>query len=99
MPATAITVPTTEAGARLRELREAAGLTQSDLAEKARMGQAYISKLEKGTRPLSGDAAIRLGIALDVGLELAELVMDRFALSSWSTHFRPDLRFHTTNAA
>ncbi|UCR89164.1 helix-turn-helix domain-containing protein [Mycetocola spongiae] len=33
---------------RLRELREAAGLTQSDLAERIGVGQRQISKIERG---------------------------------------------------
>lgn len=40
--------PFTELGRALRALRESAGLSQADLARKARMGKSQISKYENG---------------------------------------------------
>jgi transcriptional regulator with XRE-family HTH domain len=37
-------------GARIKELREAVGMTQADLAEKAKLSRIYIQKLELGER-------------------------------------------------
>jgi transcriptional regulator with XRE-family HTH domain len=57
-------------GARLRELREAAKLTQEAVAEKAGFGGKYLGEVEKGIRdvPLSTLRAIvenGLGLQLD----------------------------------
>lgn len=43
--------------ARLREVREAAGLTQADLAQRVGMTQGQISKLERGEREESTKTA------------------------------------------
>jgi transcriptional regulator with XRE-family HTH domain len=52
-------------GARLRELRLARGLTQAQLAERARSNKPFISNLERGrTTPTLG-MLIRLAQALD----------------------------------
>src|SRR3954470_20898285 len=58
--------PTMEVGERLRSLRVAAGLTQSELAE-GRFSKEYVSQIERGkTRPTAETLewlAERLGVA------------------------------------
>jgi transcriptional regulator with XRE-family HTH domain len=53
---------------RLKELREAAGLTQKQLAEKAGMGQRTVSTLEQGLSEPVWSTAIALAEALGVDL-------------------------------
>lgn len=53
-------------GARLRELRESAGLTQAQLAETAGLSKAGIADLEQGRREPSWATAIALAVALGV---------------------------------
>lgn len=45
-------------GQRLRELRKAKGISQRELARKASISFAYISRLENGLRPPPGEKAI-----------------------------------------
>jgi DNA-binding XRE family transcriptional regulator len=54
---------------RLRTLREAAGLTQAQLAEKAGLSVQAIAALEQGTRGPTWDTVRRLAYALKVGVE------------------------------
>ncbi len=54
---------------RLRVLREGAGLTQSELAEKAGLSVQAIAALEQGTRGPTWDTVRRLAYALKVGEE------------------------------
>ena len=49
---------------RLRDARKAAGYTQVELANRARMDQADISRIEKGARAISMDVLDRLCRAL-----------------------------------
>ena len=49
---------------RLREARKAAGFTQVELAKRARMDQADISRIEKGAKAISMDVLDRLCRAL-----------------------------------
>lgn len=49
---------------RLRELREAAGLTQSRLAEKAGLDQGHVSRIESGRASIGLDVLDRLCRAL-----------------------------------
>ena len=49
---------------RLREARQAAGFTQVELAKRARMDQADISRIEKGAKAISMDVLDRLCRAL-----------------------------------
>ncbi len=49
---------------RLREIRIGAGLTQVELAKRARMDQADISRIEKGAKAISLDVLDRLCRAL-----------------------------------
>ena len=55
-------------GQRLRSLREAAGWSQEELAERARMSTEAVSALERGTRTRPYPATVR---ALAAALELA----------------------------
>ena len=56
-------------GARLRRLREAAGLTQEELASRARLSSDAISALERGQRKRPYPHTVR---ALADALELSE---------------------------
>lgn len=53
----------------LRELRNAAGLTQAQLAEKAGLSSQAIAALEQGTRGPTWDTVRRLAHGLNVGVE------------------------------
>jgi transcriptional regulator with XRE-family HTH domain len=55
--------------ARLKGLREAAGLTQPQLAERAGMNQYGIAKLEQGVREPSWATVQALAAALGVSCE------------------------------
>ena len=57
----------------LREMRENAGLTQSELAKKVGTTQSAIARLERGGRPPRIDTLLRIADALDCEL-LVELV-------------------------
>src|SRR5262245_5435492 len=51
---------------RLRELREVAGLTQQQLAERAGMAWRTITHLEGGDRKPTWETVLALGVALGV---------------------------------
>jgi transcriptional regulator with XRE-family HTH domain len=53
-------------GKRLRELREARGLTQEGLAHEAGLDRTYISSVERGERNISLENIERLASALGV---------------------------------
>lgn len=53
----------------LRRLREAAGLTQMELANRAEMDMAEISRLELGKRDPRLSTIVRLAVALELPLE------------------------------
>jgi transcriptional regulator with XRE-family HTH domain len=55
-------------GSRLKELREAAGLTQDALAERARLNKFSVAKLEQGVREPTWATALTLAKALGVGV-------------------------------
>lgn len=59
-------------GLRLRQLREARGLTQEQLGEKAELDQTYLSGVERGIRNPSVVVLSRLAKGLK--LSLSELV-------------------------
>jgi transcriptional regulator with XRE-family HTH domain len=61
-----VVVPMSEA---VRELRRERGWTQPALAERARIEQSYLSKLENGRAKPSREVCERLAAALDVPLE------------------------------
>jgi transcriptional regulator with XRE-family HTH domain len=54
---------------RLKQLREAAGLTQPQLAERAGMNQFGIAKLEQGVRHPTWETVQALAAALGVSCE------------------------------
>jgi transcriptional regulator with XRE-family HTH domain len=56
-------------GMNLRRLRKRAGLTQMELANRAGMDMAEISKLELGKRDPRLSTVVRMAIALDVAVE------------------------------
>jgi transcriptional regulator with XRE-family HTH domain len=53
-------------GKRLREVREAAGISQEKLAELAALHRTYVSSVERGKRNISIENIERLALALDV---------------------------------
>ena len=53
-------------GARLRALREAAGLTQAKLAEKADMQPSVLARLERGEREPTWPTVLKLAESLSV---------------------------------
>lgn len=55
-------------GARVRELREEAGLAQETLAAKAKLSRHYISELESGKRNPSLNVMGQLAAALKLSL-------------------------------
>jgi putative transcriptional regulator len=67
----AATEGTTTLGQTIRAAREARGLTQSDLAARAHVAQAYLSYLEQDQRQPSLSIAAR--IARELGITLDEL--------------------------
>lgn len=64
-------------GARLRELRAKRGLSQSQLAERARSNTPFISNLERGRTTPSLRMLIRLAGALDCRVADLVTVFDR----------------------
>lgn len=56
----------------LRRLRQATGLSQEELADRAGLHRTYISSIERGQRNVSLENIFRLADALDV--EAAELL-------------------------
>jgi transcriptional regulator with XRE-family HTH domain len=57
----------------IRRLREGAGMTQADLAKRAKVTQGYISQLEAGTtKDIGAKVAVRLAKAL--GVPVTELL-------------------------
>lgn len=58
----------------LRQSREAAGLTQEQLAEKLGQGQSFVSKFERGERRLD---VVELNVICQaIGISLVEFVQD-----------------------
>ncbi len=55
-------------GARIRELRKDAGLSQEKLAELAELHRTYISGVERGERNASLTSIVRIANALDISL-------------------------------
>ena len=53
-------------GRRIRELREASGLSQEELAERARLHWVYVSGVERGVRSPGLDVIGRIAIGLRV---------------------------------
>ena len=57
---------TTEFGQRLRARREALGITQEKLAERAGLHTTYVSSVERGERNVSLHNILRLASAVEV---------------------------------
>jgi transcriptional regulator with XRE-family HTH domain len=53
-------------GARVRSLREQAGMSQEDLAHTAGLHRTYVSSLERGQRNVGLDNIVALARALEV---------------------------------
>ncbi|MFN3187934.1 MAG: helix-turn-helix domain-containing protein [Candidatus Paceibacteria bacterium] len=51
-------------GKRIADIREAQGITQSDLAKKIKTTQSAIARIESGTQNVSADMIRKIGIAL-----------------------------------
>ena len=61
------TIPGMRVGKRIRDLREARGLEQGDLAKLARIKQSTLSDLERGrSKSPRGDTLVKLAAALEV---------------------------------
>jgi transcriptional regulator with XRE-family HTH domain len=59
-----------EAAAVIRELRTAAGMTQSELAEKARVSRSFVSDVEAGKATVEAAKLFDLFQALDYEVTL-----------------------------
>lgn len=57
---------TVELGRRVRALREARGISQEKLAEKAKVHRTYVGSLERGERNVALINIVRLAHALEV---------------------------------
>lgn len=55
-------------GAKVRLLRENAGLTLTELAQRARISKPYLSQIERGLRNPSPPVASRIANALDIAI-------------------------------
>ncbi len=55
-------------GERIRELRNAAGITQEELGEKASLNYKFIGELERGRVNVSLDSIVKIASALGVQL-------------------------------
>ena len=62
-------------GKRLKATRRAAGLNQSDLAEKASLHRTYVSELERGLKEPGFHVLHRLTVALP---EIIEIMRELF---------------------
>lgn len=71
-PAPMTTPLLTAIGARVRELREVAGLTQTEFADAAGLNPKYLSRMELGRQNVT---AVSLGrVALGFGLTMSTLL-------------------------
>jgi transcriptional regulator with XRE-family HTH domain len=61
-------------GARLRALREAAGMTQEDLAHAAGLHWTYVGQIERGERNATYKNLLKL--ARGLGVDAAQLVQE-----------------------
>jgi transcriptional regulator with XRE-family HTH domain len=58
-------------GERLSTIREQKGLTQGEVAQRAKLPQQAISRLERGDRAhVRSDVLVRIALALDVSLDV-----------------------------
>jgi transcriptional regulator with XRE-family HTH domain len=70
-------------GRSVRTRREAATISQEDLAHKIGMSRRYLSGIERGESNPSLDQVLRLAIGLDI--EVSELLPPRRALKARPT--------------
>ena len=56
-------------GENLRRYRQVLGISQEDLAEKARLHRTYIGSVERGERNVSIDNMERLAMAVDATIQ------------------------------
>lgn len=56
-------------GARVRQLRRDAGVSQEDFADSCGFARSYMSRIERGTANLSLDAIERLATAFGITVE------------------------------
>ena len=53
---------------RLRQIRQAKGLSQEDLADRANLHRTYVGSVERGERNISIDNIERLAKALEIDI-------------------------------
>jgi len=63
-----------EFGLALRDARLRAGLTQMDVAERARVTQSYVSRLELGSQKLNVESMLLLAGAVGLNMSFPRLV-------------------------
>jgi transcriptional regulator with XRE-family HTH domain len=73
-PVYARTRPLVAFGAAIRQARAEAGISQEELAFRADVGRAYMSKLEQGTQAAGLITMIRIASAL--GTSVSQLMLD-----------------------
>jgi transcriptional regulator with XRE-family HTH domain len=56
-------------GARIRELRKKAGLSQEDVADKAGLNPNYIGRVERGEINVTVDTLFKIAVSLNVGVD------------------------------
>lgn len=57
-------------GPAVRALREQAGFSQEELADRAQLDRTYVSGIERGRRNQSGKSLQRVAAALDTSLDV-----------------------------
>lgn len=55
-------------GARVRQLRREAGVSQEDFADACGFARSYMSRIERGTSNLSLDGIERLAVAFEISV-------------------------------
>lgn len=68
------TVNYTLVGQKIRDKRLKLGITQEKLAEMCLISVSYVAHIERGTRNLSLDTAVRISTVLDISLDY--LILD-----------------------
>lgn len=61
-----------EVGRRIRELREATGLSQEEFARRAGFARPFFGRIERGTQNISIETLGRIAVAL--GVDMGRLV-------------------------
>ena len=86
-------------GLRLRDLRKAAGVNQTELAHRLGIGQARMSRIELGTHVPTTDLVSRVLAALNSADDVRQDILDQLAelhveVSTWRRLHRGGLRKH-----